>query len=187
MKLFGSRGADAAHREAAKQVAGAVGERALAWAATDDGALLVATDRALHVGEERLPWDRVAKAGWDSDEGVLTVVASSGPGERSRSRRLAVGDATRLLQVVRSMVTSNLVVSERIASPEWGGAWVTARRDPDADLRGRRDAELAPGLAPEVGGLRWTVVFDPGLDPTDPGRRAWADENVAAIRRSTGV
>lgn len=153
----------------ARELAAANGERSLGVATATDGTLLVATDRALYVGDLRLPWDRVARATWDSDDGALTVVASTGADEPARRLDLRVDEATRLLEVVRTMVTSNLVVSQRIEDSRFGGAWVTARRDPDADE------------------LRWTVAFDPGLDPADPALRAWADANVLELRRSTGV
>jgi len=142
----------------------------MASASANDGTLLVATDRALHLGGLRLPWDRVARATWDADDRVLLVVASAAAGERTGAHRVEVDDGRRLLEAVRTMVTSSVVVSERVEQRGGGAAaWVTARRDPDADE------------------LRWTVVFDPGLDPRDPSLRAWADEQVAAIRRVTGV
>jgi hypothetical protein len=35
--------------------------------------------------------------------------------------------------------------------------------------------------------LVWEFVFDPGLDPTDPGLRALAEQALEETRRSFGV
>lgn len=109
------------------------------------------------------------RASWDPDERVLTVVATPTPGRPPVTTAFEVEDATRLLEMIRIQVTSNILVSQRIEGTGIGGAWVTARRVPGADE------------------VRWSVVFDPGLDPRDPRLRAWADVHVAELRRSTGV
>ena len=165
MRFFGDRPTDAGARAFARSR----GERALASTTARDGVALVATEQAIHVGDRRFPWDRVARATWDSDEGVLTLVGGADPTGTVQTLQIGLDASTRFLEVVRLEVTSNIVVSQRIESAGFGGAWVTARRVP-----GEVD-------------LRWSVVFDPGRDPRDPALRAWADENVAVIRRSTGV
>lgn len=145
------------------------GERAEAAATTDGGVRVVVTDRALHVGAVRVPWERVARATWDDEEGALVVVGSPGPAEPAQRLVLRLTDAPRLLETVRVAVTSTVVVSRRLESPVHGGAWATARRAPGDDE------------------VRWVVVFDPGHDPTDPARRAWADAVLAELRGSLGV
>jgi hypothetical protein len=35
--------------------------------------------------------------------------------------------------------------------------------------------------------VRWTVVFDSGLDPTDPALREAADEALARLRSALGI
>jgi len=145
------------------------GERVSAVARAATGERIVTTNLAIYLGDARWPWDRITKAVWDAGERTLTVIGSASPDEAARTLVVRLDDATRLLEVVRSEVTSNVVVAQRIESPGFGGAWVTARRVPGADE------------------LRWSVVFDPGRDPRDPELRAWADRNVAEIRASTGV
>jgi hypothetical protein len=172
MGLFGTR----AHRREdvapARALAATVGERAVASAPIRDGGLVVVTDRSLLVdagGDEviRFPWDRVVKATWNDGLGV--VVGSTAPGEPTRTLELAIDEPGRVPDLVRSAVTTNILVAERITSDELGGAWVTARRVPGADE------------------VRWTVTFDDGVDATDPERRRWADAHVLALQVSTGV
>ena len=166
MRGFGASDPDARR---ARALVAPRGERATTYAVTVTGELVVTTSEALHVGELRLPWDRIAKATWDDDEVALTVVGSPAPGEPSRTVVLPFEAPGRLVEMVRLQVTSNIVVSQRIDSATFGGAWITARRVPGGDE------------------VRWAVVFDPGRDPRDPALRAWADAHVAALKASTGV
>jgi hypothetical protein len=155
---------------AAREFAKARGERATAVATARDGRMLVTTDRAFYVGEDlRWPWDRVVRAGWDADETVLSVLGSPSPEVPAQTVEIPMEESLRLLDTLRSEVTSNLVASRRIEDPVHGGAWVTARHVTGSDE------------------IRWTVVFDAGRDPRDPARRAWADDQVAEIRGSTGI
>ena len=53
------------------------------------------------------------------------------------------------------------------------------------ELRGELGARIVARRAGE--GLRWTVTFDPGLDPSDPALRAEADAALAELRSTLGV
>ena len=145
------------------------GERLLAWATVQPAGYAVATDVALYLpvgGHLRLVWDLVSKATF-SDEAVLVVEARPEPRARDRSWRVVLDDPGALPTVVYERVTSSVVVSERV------------------ELRGELGARIVARRAGE--GLRWTVTFDPGLDPSDPALRAEADAALAELRSTLGV
>lgn len=144
----------------------APGERVLAWATTDDGPV-VATRSALHLPDGgRRPWDLVVNAGWEAP--VLRLTVQDRPGGANRELELAVPDPGRLPAVVRERVTWSVVAEQHVALDGDRGARIVARRIED-------------------GGVRWAVVFDPGLDRSDPRLRDAADEALARVRASWGV
>jgi hypothetical protein len=127
----------------------------------------VATTTALHfqdgTGFTRLPWERVEQAGWK--DGVL-VVREVGGG-RHIVRLLEPGSVP---EAVRERVTATVVVSTHVKLPSGGGVRITARRS-----------------AKGAGDPHWTLVFDTGLDPSDPGLLAQAEQAMEEIRRQTGL
>lgn len=152
-----------------RDVVGA-GERVLAWCpAGAPGTYAIATDAALYVPVPeplRLPWDQIAKAAW-SEESVLVVEGRRDARGPDRAWRVRLDEPGALPTVVYERVTSTIVVSERVAIDGDLGARVVGRRAGD--------------------GLRWTVTFDPGLDPGDPEIRRRADEALASLRATLGV
>jgi hypothetical protein len=154
-------------REAAAAVE--PGERVIAWATIAGGDPTMVTLDALYLpaatgGYERLPFERIAAAGWDDP--VLEITMT---GQAHRRHVVRLEEPGELPPAVRERVMASIVVSERVDLGGGAGALVTARR-----ARGRD-------------GLSWNVVFDPGLDPTDPVLQARANAAIAAIRASTGV
>ena len=157
------------------------GERVFAWSRVSPGGVAVATDAALYLpvdGTEagrvsqadqvglRLVWDLITKATF-SDAAILVVEGRAEPRARDRAWRVQLEDPGTLPTVVYERVTSSVVVSERVALRGELGARIVARR--------------------AGGGLRWTVTFDPGLDPQDSGLRADADAALAELRSALGV
>ncbi len=139
------------------------GERVLVHARTPDGTYVVATDRALRLpGEEPLPWYRIDRAMWD-EEG-LRIVATDGA-----ERWLALPEPGRLPEAVRERVTSSILASRHVSLGNRGGVRLVARRVPGQDT------------------AEWEFVFDPGLDPADPGLRAAAEQALEELRRNLGV
>ncbi len=142
------------------------GERILASAATPSGAGVAVTREALYLpqrnGEShRISWDRVESATWDSP--VLEVLEIGG----STRHRVLLEEEGRVPEAVRERVTASIVVSERvvlIGGDEPVGARITGRRVVDSDR------------------LHWTVLFDAGIDPSDPTLRAAADRELARMR-----
>ncbi|MEZ5115839.1 MAG: hypothetical protein R2737_06175 [Candidatus Nanopelagicales bacterium] len=173
MGLF-RRGLPPAARESLDLVGG---ERPIAWGAgprlagREEPPYVVATDRALHVGAlwapSRIPWDRISRATWQDP--VLELTVQLRPGGRPDTVRLELDDPGEVPVVVRERVQASIVVSQHVPMEGEKGARIVARRDSD------------------TGELRWSVVFDTGLDPRDPDLRARADEALADLRASWGV
>jgi len=148
-------------------------ERLLSWArgpAAIDGSpsLVVATDRALYTfgGSEPIPWERVMRAAWDDP--IQEVVTADGRGGVDVIR-LTLDDAGSMPQVIFERVMATIVMQRHVELVEKAGATLVARRVRDSDE------------------IRWEVVFDAGLDPSDPVLRAGADEELAALRSSVGI
>lgn len=143
------------------------GERILAWAMADS-AYVVATDAALYLPVPdmvRLPWDLIQKAVWE--EFVLVVEGRSAVGERLRTWRAPLAEPRRVPEVAHERIRSSIVISEHVDLEGEAGARITARRAPE--------------------GLRWTVTFDPGLNPQDPDLRRRADLALADLRQTFGL
>jgi hypothetical protein len=149
------------------------GERVVAWG-SGPGAdptqtlFVAATDKALYLQAtgDRLPWDRISKATWDEPQ--LEVVVDGGPGQPPRLVRVRVEDSRDLPAAVHDRVTASVLVSERVDLGNGAGALMVARR----------------GDTDEV---RWTVLFDSGLDASDPALREAADAALARLRESLGI
>jgi hypothetical protein len=126
----------------------------------------VATDAALHFQDgtafARLPWERVEQAVWK--DGLLLVREVGGA-----RHAVHLSEPGSVPETVRERVTSTVVVSTHVKLPG-GGVRIAARRP----ARG-------------AGEPRWTLVFDQGLDPTDAGLLAQAEQAMEEIRRQTGL
>jgi hypothetical protein len=150
------------------------GEKIVAWGSASPGdatqtVVAAATDRALYLQAtgDRLPWDTIVKASWD--EPVLELVVSDAAGGAPRAVVVELDDARDLPAAIHDRVTASVVVSERVDLGNGAGALMVARRSSDGDS------------------IRWTVVFDSGLDPSDPALRAAADEALARLRDALGI
>jgi len=149
----------------------ATGELVLAWVASGDSSI-VATENALLLPAgstpERIPWDLVLRASWN--ERTVEVTSQDVPGAPAVVHRVAfAGDPGSLPGVVRERVNASIVVIRHVA------------------LRGEQGARLVARRHPSDSHLRWSVVFDPGLDPRDPDLRRDADEALRVLRASLGV
>ncbi len=142
------------------------GERILASATTPSGAGVAVTRDALYLpqrnGEShRISWERVETAGWDSPVLEVLEIGASAP------HRVLLEDEGRVPEAVRERVTASIVVSERVVlvvGDQPAGARITGRRVSGNDQ------------------LHWTVLFDAGIDPSDPTMRVAADRELARMR-----
>jgi hypothetical protein len=82
---------------------------------------------------------------------------------------MTLPEAGDLPAIVRTYVTDSVVVSEQVEVAPGAGARLVARR---------------AGLGGEV---RWSVIFDEGLDSRDPALQAAAMERLALLRDSLGI
>jgi hypothetical protein len=153
-------------------LAGAEGERLLAWGVLDDGRVVACTDLAVHVPEAgRIAWDQVVRGAWSEE--FLDLVVQRTPGARATHMRLRFDEPGQVPGVVRERVQWTVVASHRAvlahADGRFGSAMLNARR------------------SPQTGEVRWGVVFDAGIDPADPGWRTSADRALAELRDQLGT
>jgi hypothetical protein len=140
------------------------GERILAFAHSPDGALVLATDRALRHqaagGWSRFGWEQIGRIAWDDDRHVLalTDVATG----QAADIALHAADGARLTDLARERVGSTFLLTTRVALTDHGAARVTARRQPGSDR------------------TLWQVDLSSGADPADPRVRT---EIAATIRQ----
>ena len=154
--------------EAVRAVPLPPGERRAAWALTQAGEPVVATQSGLLLPgrDALLLWREVEKATWDRP--LLSVrevaeVAESGP-----LHALPLQDEGGLPELVRDRVTASV-------------AWTTtARLSPGGSVRivGRR----VPGAEE----LTWQLVYEPGTDLDDPLVRAQAEHALRGARTTVG-
>jgi len=149
------------------------GERIQAWAETTDGSALAATDAGLFYaqgGEMRLlRWADVETASWR--EGALTVIEASEVFGSGRRHAFALCEPRQLPAVVRTRVESSIALSQhhRLPAAGRGGVRVVARRRPQSI------------------GLSWLLVYDPGVDRSDPAVATEAGELLARAQGSVAA
>jgi hypothetical protein len=150
--------------EVRKSLAFVPGERVLTFTETGDDGHVVATNLALFLSDgTRVPYEEIDRASWD-DEGLRVVTVD---GARHFER---IPEPRMVPETVRERVNATIVVNKRVSlEGRGGGVRLVARRPPGGEVLG------------------WTLVFDDGLDPEDPGLRAQAEQALEGVRRSMGV
>ena len=153
-------------------LAGHERERLLGWGELVDGTVVVCTDWAIYVPEVgRIPWDSIVRGEWSEE--FLDLLVQLTPGTRATHLRLRFEQPGLVPPVVRERVQWTVVASQRVevvrSDGARGGVTFNARR------------------SAETGDVRWAVVFDSGIDTTDPRWRAAADEALADLRSQLGV
>jgi hypothetical protein len=149
----------------------AAGERLLAWAQADSGALVGGTRDALYVAgasdlaHTRIPWEQVEAADWDTESSVLRVTEVGSWGERRPRHAFTIDEPGRLLELVRERVTASVVLQRHVGLQGRRGLRVIARRAPRGDQP-----------------LQWVYEYDEGIDPDDPFVQHAAAEALAAAR-----
>ena len=125
---------------------------------------------ALHLGAQRVPWEEVQSADWDSETDVLKVVLVGTWGEEQESRSFTLAQPRRLLELVRERVTASVVLQRHVPLSGRRGVRVIGRRPP----RG-------------TGEVAWFFEYDEGVDPADPVVREAAAGALAAARADVGL
>jgi hypothetical protein len=142
------------------------GERILAFARNPDGALVLATDRALHhqaAGSwSRLGWEQVGRIAWDGERRTLAVTDSGSA--RVAELALHATDGPRLTDLARDRVGSTFLLSTTVALTGHRHARLTARRRPGSDR------------------TLWQVELGGGTEPADPTVRTEIAAAIANLR-----
>ncbi len=144
-------------------------ERVVAWARTDAGDVVVATNRGLFLPdrEERLRWHEIHKAVWSGRELVVTPAEAVEEREGYVVAEDLPSEAHLLLEPwdlprhVYSRVTRSVAYTQHHPLPGGGGVRVVGRRVSGTD------------------GLKWTVRYDPDTDRGSEAVRRATDELVA--------
>jgi hypothetical protein len=144
------------------------GERLLAWATAAGGIVIGGTRDALYL-PDRLPWEQVEAADWDSESSTFRVREVGSWGRPRIEHQFTLEEPGRLLQLVRERVTASVVLQRHVPVRGKRGVRVIARRAP-----GRHDE------------LSWVYEFDEGVDPEDPEVRRIAAEALVAAREELG-
>lgn len=155
-------------------------EHVIGWCEADDGTVLAATSGALYRGPQPwsdtdghgLPWVRIATAVWETPRLTVTWEASATGDLLQQSARMS--QPGELPSAIQAMVTESVVYRQHVPLldlPDEAGALLVARRQPRAP-----DALIT-----------WSVVFDAGLDPTDPDLRVAADLALLQVRAALGI
>lgn len=147
----------------------AKGERLLAWAVDEDGRAIGGTRDAFY-GPQRVPWEQVEAAGWDSDSSTLRVSEVGSWGHTRPEHSYVVEQPGRLLELIRERVTASVVLQRHVP------------------LTGRRGLRVIARRAPGGGGdLHWIYEYDEGVDLDDPAVRLAAAEALEAARIDVGL
>jgi hypothetical protein len=157
-------------RRSAPPVEVSAGEKVLAWASTETGAV-AGTRSALYLPDGvRIPWEQVEAADWDLDSETLRVTEVGTWGEPRPVHSLVLSEPSRLLQLVRERVTASVLLQRHVPIRGRLGVRIIARRA----TTGARD-------------LTWLFDYDEGIDPDDPFVEHAAQEALTAARSELGA
>jgi hypothetical protein len=139
-------------------------ERVVAWAGATGENVVVATNEGLWLpgADERLGWHEIHKATWSGRQ--LAIIAA---------RETPVGDDAYAVMEDLPPLVVTLLDPDRV--PEQVRVRVNksiahTSHHPLEDITGSRGGVRIVGRrVPGVNGLRWTVRYDEGVDPTIPG------------------
>ncbi len=152
----------------------AKGERLMAWGTGPerlDGSatLVVTTDQTLYAPGycEPTPWECVMRASFDDP--ILEIIATYEQGTPLKPILITLTAAGSVPAVVRERVGATIVLQRHVPLVDDRGVQLVARR-----VRGTDE-------------IRWTVVFDSGLDPADPDLRELGDQALQQLRDSVGI
>ena len=157
----------------------AADERILSWAGATGDMVVVVTNLGLWLpgADERLGWHEIHKATWSGRQLTLTAARElpvEAPGgyvvmEDLPPLAITLLDPDRVPEQVRTRVNKSIAHTSHHPLTTGFGVRVVARRVSGVD------------------GLRWTVRYDEGVDPTAPTVTEQTAALVAAARQSIGT
>jgi hypothetical protein len=119
----------------------------------------------------RVGWEKVERAGWDSEKSVLRVWETTSFGTPLRATDLAVDNPGRFGQLLRERVDASILVQRHVPLVGKKGVRIVGRRNP-----AEPDAEVA-----------WSFVLDKGIEPDQPGLLDGAEAALKAVRDEFGI
>lgn len=141
------------------------------WVAGSRAALYLPTETEGAVAVRRVGWEKIERAGWDSEESILRVYETTAFGTPLRATELKVDDPGRFGQLLRERIDASVLVQRHVPLAGKKGVRVVGRRNPSEP-----DAAIS-----------WNFVLDKGLEPTDPGLIERAEAALAAVRDEFGI
>jgi hypothetical protein len=119
----------------------------------------------------RVSWEKVERAGWDSEKSVLTVWETTSFGTPLRATDLPVDDPGKFGQLLRERIDASVLIQRHVPLVGKSGVRIVGRRNPaDPDAR-----------------VSWNFVLDKGLSPDQPDVVDKAEAALAAVRDELGV
>ena len=139
------------------------------WVAGTRAAVYLPTDSPESV--RRVGWEKIERAGWDSDASVLHVLETTAFGTPLRATDLPVDDPGRFGQLLRERVDASIVVQRHVRLVGKRGVRIIGRRNPATT-----DVPVA-----------WNFVLDKGLEPDQPGVLDAAEAALKSVREEFGI
>lgn len=129
--------------------------------------VVVVTQSALYAPGliDRIEWHQILKASWS--EPILEIAISEGG--KTKPVRIRLDAAGSVPQLVNERVTASIIMQKHVELVGKNGASLVARRVPNSD------------------DVAWEVVFDAGLDASDPQLREEVDQHLGWLRESVGI
>ena len=170
------------------------GERLMAWGSgppRTDGqpTIVVATDKSFiapgYLGP--ISWTDLARAEWSDT--LLEVVTLKGLQGEEPPVRINLDDPGSVPQVVWERIESRIILQRHIELVGKKGARIIAKRS-DNPVKPQDEALRQLELATPEGesaSVDWLVVFDSGIDTSDPAIRTRVDEALEQIKASAGI
>lgn len=115
---------------------------------------------------ERLPYDKILKAVWHDEQLTLEIWEPSLAAGRTE---IVFDEPGHLPETVRERIQSTVLVSRHVPLHSGSGVLISARRPLDGS------------------DIRWTMLFDPGINSHNPALRALAEAALADLRDRTGI
>jgi hypothetical protein len=139
------------------------------WVAGTRAAVYLPTDAPDAV--RRVGWEKIERAGWDSEASVLTIFETTDFGTPLRTTELKVDDPGRFGQLLRERVDASIVVQRHVRLAGKRGVRIVGRRNPAGT-----DAAVT-----------WNFVLDKGLEPDQPGVLDAAEAALKQVRDEFGI
>ncbi|HET6989558.1 MAG TPA: hypothetical protein VFI00_23220 [Kribbella sp.] len=119
----------------------------------------------------RVGWEKIERAGWDSEASVLNIFETTDFGTPLRATELKVDDPGRFGQLLRERVDASIVVQRHVPLAGKRGVRIIGRRNPAST-----DAAVT-----------WNLVLDKGLEPDQPGVLDAANAALREVREEFGI